>query len=188
MNPTTAPVELLERAVSYARGALCGVGLDLGRPTPCRQWDLRQLLDHMDDSLDSFLQASGGAVSLAPVPSATTDLAGPERVGVLQRKACALIGAWVTSDPPRVRLGEAELAPRTVLLAGAVEIAVHGWDVATTTGQGPALPEALAEDLHECAEAIVSPADRGVRFADPLPVSPACGPADRLLAFLGRAR
>ena len=70
--------------------------------------------------------------------------------------------------------------------AGAIEVAVHGWDVAVACGQQRPLPEQLAEELLDCSLLLVLPADRPVRFAAPVEVSPWSTAGDRLLAFLGR--
>jgi len=48
-------LELLERALGYTRGALATVGADRSGPTPCAGWSLADLLCHMDDGLDAFL-------------------------------------------------------------------------------------------------------------------------------------
>ena len=62
-------VELLERSLAYTRVALAGVTeAQLANPTPCRDWTLRDLLAHMDDSLDAFAEAAGGSVALTPTP------------------------------------------------------------------------------------------------------------------------
>jgi len=82
---------LLERAVSYTLGAIHLVTVDaLAWATPCRAWDLRALLDHLDDSLVTLI----GAVSVASPVRA--ELAHPRdgdpRVTVREH-ACELIGA-----------------------------------------------------------------------------------------------
>lgn len=195
MSASTDPVELLERAVSYTRGALMGVGADLTVPTPCRRWDLGQLLDHMADGLDAFVEASSGFVdiSVTPRPAAGSPPgSAANRVGDLQASACALLAAWTADAAPtgtgeRVRLGDAALHAEILLRAGALEIAVHGWDVAAATGRRTPIPDALAAGLLPNAELLVSSADRGVRFADPVRVDPECAPGRRLLGFVGRA-
>ncbi|MFE7276387.1 hypothetical protein [Streptomyces sp. NPDC057623] len=69
---------------------------------------------------------------------------------------------------------------------GAVEIAVHGWDVAQAGGRPRTIPVALAADLLAVGRRVVAEEDRGVRFAAPVEV-PARARADvLLLAFLGR--
>ena len=174
-------VELLERSLGYTRMALAGVtDASLANPTPCRDWTLCDLLAHMDDSLDAFTEAAGGSVALTPTR------AGPPVV-VLQQKACALLGLWSGESPSGVRVGGVDLATDLLVATAALEITVHGWDVAQATGAGTPIPEELARHLLPIAHGTVSEEDRGIRFAPALP-EPVEATADvRLRAFLGRA-
>jgi len=174
-------VELLERSLGYTRVALAGVTeARLAAPTPCRNWTLRDLLAHMDDSLDAFTEAAGGSVALTGAPSAP-------RVMVLQQKACALMGLWSGPGPAGIRVGELDLATDLLVATAALEITVHGWDVAQATGERTPIPEELARQLLPIAHHTVTGIDRGVRFAEALP-EPAGATSDvRLRAFLGRA-
>jgi uncharacterized protein (TIGR03086 family) len=173
-------VELLERSLGYTRVALCGVSeAPLAAPTPCRDWTLRDLLAHMDDSLDAFTDAAGGSVALTPTR------VGPPVV-VLQQKACALLGLWSGAGPSGVRVGGVDLATELLVATAALEITVHGWDVAQATGARTPIPEELARHLLAIAHSTVSEEDRGTRFASALP-DPIEATADvRLRAFLGR--
>jgi uncharacterized protein (TIGR03086 family) len=77
--------------------------------------------------------------------------------------------------------------PSTLLACtGALEISVHGWDVARACGHDRPLPVPLAVDLLSVAPLLVDDADRPGRFAGPVDVPPSAGAGDRLLAFLGR--
>lgn len=180
-------VELLERALAYTRGVLCRVTeRDLDRPTPCTRWDLDALLDHMDDSLDAFAEGAFGAVDTVDVWLPRPPGLG-RRVGVLQAKACALLGAWSAPDrPAAVHVGGQPVDVGVVALAAALEITVHGWDVAATTRRGAPIPVALARRLLAPAVSLVDPADRGVRFGPPLLTTPRGADDERLLAHLGR--
>lgn len=177
-----AAIELLDRALAYTRGALATVRVEhLGRRTPCARWDLDALLAHMDDALDAFTEGAAGEVRV--------DVRGPvaTRVGVLQVKACALLGAW--SDPAaarRSRVGDAGLDATHLALAAALEITVHGWDVAQTTGARTSVPDDLATRLLPVAATLVGGTGRRPSFADPAlpPIEATAG--ERLVAFLGR--
>ncbi|WP_158726598.1 maleylpyruvate isomerase N-terminal domain-containing protein [Tomitella fengzijianii] len=185
----TEPVALLERAVSYTRGALQSAGDDPSAPTPCSEWNLGRLLEHMSDALDAFIEASAGVVDIHPRAGCGGDAAGPvgARVEALRCKACDLLGAWSAAGTRNVRLADADLDPGLLLRAGALEIAVHGHDVAATGPPGPALPEPLARDLLPTARLLVTPGDRGVRFGPQLrPATSA--PSAVLLGFLGRTQ
>ena len=173
-------VELLERSLGYTRVALAGVTeARLAAPTPCRDWTLRDLLAHMEDSLDAFTEAAGGSVALRPTR------AGP-RVVVLQQKACALLGLWSRARPSGVRVGGVDLATDLLVATAALEITVHGWDVAQATGAATPIPDDLARHLLPVAHGTVSPEDRGIRFAAALPDLVEATADVRLRAFLGR--
>ena len=70
--------------------------------------------------------------------------------------------------------------------AGALEIAVHGWDVARACGEDRPIPAELAEQLLDLLPVLVTDADRVERFAAPIAVPPSAGPGDQLVARLGR--
>lgn len=183
--PLPVSVDLLERAVGVARAALGGVTPELlGRPTPCASFTLQDLLDHMADSLDAVIEAADlGAVGLVPFPPS-----GVATVDRLRGRACALLGAWspVVRDH-RVEVGEHGLGASYVALTGALEIAVHGWDVSQATGVRTPLPLSLAAELLPHVDVVVTDADRPERFAPALDV-PMGDASDRLLARLGRRR
>lgn len=174
-------VELLDRALAYTRVALADVTDEaLGRPTPCSAWLLGRLLSHMEDALDAFLEAASGSVRVDPPGAASS------RVGVLREKACTLLGAWTRATPAGVIVGDRGLDSPLLVETAALEIAVHGWDVAQATGRASRIPEDLAAGLLVVARRVVDAADRGTRFGQPVP-GPENQPSDaQLLAFLGR--
>jgi uncharacterized protein (TIGR03086 family) len=179
--------ELLERAVGYTRTSLQLVAhADLTAPTPCSRWDLLALLRHMNDALAAFTEAAAiGYVDLVPVRG--TD-PGAELVERLKGRACALLAAWAHHPGPgRVAVADRELRSDLLAAAGALEIAVHGWDVARACGVDRPLPPALALELLDVVPLLVRDGDRPHRFAEPVDVPPHASPGTRLLAALGRA-
>jgi uncharacterized protein (TIGR03086 family) len=176
-------IGLLERAITYAMGTLHGVtDADLAASTPCAHWDLGALLGHLDDSLLALREAAdAGRVSLAGEPEPA------DPVAAVRAHARELLGAWTapaaTGD---VDLADLTLTTGIVTTTGALEIAVHGWDVAVARGHCRPLPDALATDLLELCHLLVTDADRPARFAAPIPLPRGASAGDRLLAFLGR--
>jgi len=73
-----------------------------------------------------------------------------------------------------------------VTSAGAIDVAVHGWDVARACGSTQPIPEQLAQDMLEISPLLVTRDDRPERFAAPIPVPPQASASDRLVAYLGR--
>jgi uncharacterized protein (TIGR03086 family) len=173
-------LELLERALGYTRVALSTVGPDRSGPTPCAGWSLADLLTHMDDGLDAFLEAAGGAVRVEVPRGPAGNLA------ALQSKACRLLGVWGNQSPPTVVVGDRQLPAGLFVSAAALEITVHGWDVGQATGAGRELPDDLARALMPVAQAVVTPEDRPQRFAPPVRTGPEAGSSEVLLGFLGR--
>ena len=163
-------ISLLERALGYTRDRLLGVTAGrLGDPTPCVGWDLHDLLVHMDDSLDAFLEAAGGEVGAAaasgrgraPPTSAPGSRSRPAR--------------WPTSGGPRsatarqvVEVGGHRVPAVLLVNTAALEITVHGWDVGQATGDPERIPADLARHLHPVALGVVARADRGIRFGPPV--------------------
>jgi uncharacterized protein (TIGR03086 family) len=180
-------VELLERAINYTLGSLHTVTPEaLPHPTPCRDWDLRTLLDHLNDSLMALNEAVGtGSVDL----DATVDDSDPsiDPVMRLRNLASQLLGAWANTDRHHtVSIAHHPLTAGIVTSTGAIEVAVHGWDVARACGWRRPIPPSLAEEMLDLAPLFVTGTDRPTRFAAPVAVPPTAGPGDRLVAFLGR--
>lgn len=189
-------VELLDRALAYSRGTLASVCEDrLGLATPCAAWDLGQLLAHMEDALDAFSEGARGAIAPSDAPSdaprdAPSDapgepVPGDVRIRSVQQKAAALLGAWSVATPAQVRLGEHLIDSSVVALSAALEITVHGWDVARSTGLGTPIPDDLAHQLMPVALALIDDTDRQHRFARSCTRESRLA-SDLLLAFLGR--
>jgi uncharacterized protein (TIGR03086 family) len=182
---TLRSVALLERAIGYTRSALSLVQEHLlDDPTPCEDWDLRALLEHMDDSLAAFTEAAAvGRVDLEPLRHAPDAV---RLVGSLRLRACDALGAWTNTDGDEpVLVGATPLDASVLAAVGALEIAVHGWDVCRACGVDQPIPPSLAEALLGVAVDVVGGGDRTERFG-PARQTDSADPAERLLAFLGR--
>ena len=114
--------------------------------------------------------------------------AGPavEMVAALRRRGCQVLGAWAGASDDEVSVGGCRLAAGIVTSAGAVEVAIHGWDVAQACGRHWPIPPQLADELLWISPLLVTEGDRPRGFAAPVAVPPHAGPGDRLVAFLGR--
>lgn len=182
-------VELLERAIGYTRASLVLVTeADLARRTPCREWVLHDLLTHMDDSLDAMAVAAQAA-SLSLVPARPPGM-GSDLLDSICQRARGLLAHWHPGDDVPdgpVGLGDLSLSRELLGAVGALEIALHGWDVAESIGCPRSIPPGLAMDLWPVARDHITDADRPSRFGQSVEVSDWATPAARLLAHAGRS-
>ena len=83
-------------------------------------------------------------------------------------------------------IGDRWLPASMTAVAGALEITVHGWDIAASCGKPRPVPPGLAAVLLPVAPLLVTPATRRGLFADPVRLPGRPVPGDQLVAFLGR--
>jgi uncharacterized protein (TIGR03086 family) len=180
--------DLLEIAIGYAVGSLsCVTQGSLSYPTPCAAWDLGALLEHVSDSLAALHNAiATGWVSLdvlarAPVSSAD------DLVTTLRTRAGRLLAASAAGGEDRaVAIAGRRLTGRQVTAVGALEITVHGWDIAEACRCPRPIPPALATSILAVIPLVVTQVTRNVQFAGAIPAARQACPSDRLVALLGR--
>ena len=189
-------VTLLASAISYALGACVQVARrEMTLPTPCTDWDLKALLAHLAASmadLESALRT--GHLDPEPDDPATPDpddptipaLDGEEPVELLRDRAANLLFACYAHHGPDqfVLVGDMPLPAEIVTCTGAVEIAVHGWDVRAARGRGGPIPSALATRMLRLSPLLVT--GREGLFGTPVQVPAQASPGDQLVAYLGR--
>ena len=149
-------------------------------PTPCADWAVRDLADHIVDG-NAWVQGLAGREP-APAPD---DLADAVR-------ASADAAHEVFSAPDGLtRMFELPFA--TMPGAGFVgmrasDVFTHAWDLAKATGQSTDLDPALAAEALEAARSRIQPAMRGPGrpFEAEQPCPEGRPIADQLAAFLGR--
>ena len=187
MAPLTRGLELLGWAVSYAlASARLATPQRLPGPTPCAGWDLGLLLHHVSDSVGVLHEAvTTGCIGSGP--PAEDENPGPDVVSGLYRRA-RLLAACAPAAPAGhlVTIGDRELPAKMAVAAGAIEIAVHGWDISVACGSRRPVPPHLAALLLPIAPLFITPGARAGLFADPVPVPGRACPGDQLVAFLGR--
>jgi uncharacterized protein (TIGR03086 family) len=179
------PIERIERATAVASEKVKGVTAgDMAKSTPCSEFDVHALLNHMLGGLTMLTAAAEGGKAAMPEgdqvgsdPATTYDqrrtalLAALRNPGVLDRNWEMPFG----SLPGQMMAGIAFMEHLT-----------HAWDVAKASGQDTTLPVDL---VAECMQ-LVTPMDAMLRMPG------VCGPAvsvaatatgqDKFIAFMGR--
>jgi uncharacterized protein (TIGR03086 family) len=154
---------------------------DLDRPTPCAGFTVRGVLEHMIGGATAFAAAYRGdaagtpelADPIAGVGSALSDLASSiSAPGALARTIQAPFGEV-----------DGESFARFVVLDGLV----HGWDLATATGQPYDPPDELVAAVADFAEQTLDPLRDGETFAAAVEPPDEASPIERLAAYTGRS-
>ena len=193
-SPLASATGLLAGAISYALSvcALVRQG-EMALPTPCAEWDLSMLLGHLSDSMADLETAiRTGHLDLNwPADRADAGRAGGDPVEVLRDRAAQLLcSSYCYAGPERlVAVADLPLPAGLVACTGAVEIAVHGWDVSAARGRAGRggtrpIPAALATRMLRLCPLLV--AGREGLFDVPVEVTAQASPGDRLVGYLGR--
>lgn len=161
----------------------------LANPTPCTDYDVRALLNHLLFWGPSLVGAA--RKELVPPPAAgesevdLTDDWATALAAYAQRLAAAWgePGAWAGVTHMG---GPMELPAELVGGMVAGEIVVHGWDLARATGQRPEWDEDLAVYAHdEVARSVELGREMGIYGAE-VTVAAEAFTMDKLLALSGR--
>ena len=183
-GPEAPPADELAAAEATLRvlqQAVHGIATDdLAKPTPCREFDVAALTDHLLNSITSIGSVAGAeSPRRDPADSVERQLIAAARPALDAWHRRGLDGT--------VPFGPAE-APAAVM-AGilSLEFLVHAWDYATAIGRPIRAPESLSQYVIGLAERVITPATRGrAGFDDPVEVPDDADPLDRLVALTGR--
>jgi len=182
---TTKTSELLAVAAPRTVAVVRGISDDqLDLPTPCPEYTVRGLLNHLFDVVVNFQElARRGEVDWSGKTDHVTegwrDRFAAETVRLIEAWSdpAALAGVSPGMGLPQETVGDMALA----------DLTVHGWDLARATGQPgvPAEPAVLAA-LHGFMDRMGETGQRMGAFGEPVPIAPDAAELDRLLGRTGR--
>ncbi|MFF7457343.1 TIGR03086 family metal-binding protein [Kitasatospora sp. NPDC008115] len=161
----------------------------LDRPTPCTEYDLRALLDHVVGGVHRLAYTGEGGLS-NDVAAATGGVPDDGWPAALGRARARVTTAWAEDAkldrPTSVPWGE--LSGREAVGSYVLETVIHSWDVARALGTDHTLDEALGEAALAIALAMMPAEPRGgaVPFGPVQPVPAGAGAYTRLAAHSGR--
>jgi uncharacterized protein (TIGR03086 family) len=153
---------------------------ELDNPTPCANFTVRGVLEHMISGATAFTAAFRDVEPSTPDPTDVLAGFGPALSGLVE--AIHQPGALErTVQAPFGDVPGATFA-RFVVLDGLV----HGWDLATATAQAYEPPDALVADVESFAREALAPMRDGDTFAAAVEPPESATPIERLAAFTGR--
>jgi uncharacterized protein (TIGR03086 family) len=156
--------------------------------TPCPEWDARGLVSHLvsgnlwaaelgtggtiegiGERLDGDLLGADPAAAYAASARAASDVF--HRPGALDAPCAVSYGPVAGSVYAGHRF---------------IDVLIHGWDLATATGQDAALDDELVEACRQIAAPQIELLQTSGAFAGNVPIPAEAGAQTRLLAMLGR--
>jgi uncharacterized protein (TIGR03086 family) len=187
------PAAELGEALELAGRLVAGVKPDQWElPTPCTEWNVRQLVDHLVSGhqlVARVLRGEPFEQAVAATRSAGGDRLGDDPVAAYDASARDVLAAFtapgVLERLVRVPFGTVPGAVARHLRI--VECLVHGWDLATALGVPFDPPASLVEQEIAFSGPLVGqvPPERHV-FAPSRAVAEGAPPIERLAALLGR--
>jgi uncharacterized protein (TIGR03086 family) len=180
--------ELLSAVLADLAEVVGGISpAQLHDPTPCADYDVAQLRDHVLGWLTTFADGFADPDGQAPAsPSKATELEPEKEVTAAAGRMDQALRAGAASRP--LRLGDSAMPGDMALGMILWEYQMHGWDLARATSQSWSPPEAAAEESLEFAPGMLT-ADyqgEGKAFAPRVPVPESAPAFDRLLGLSGR--
>jgi uncharacterized protein (TIGR03086 family) len=180
---------------SYENAAVIvsGIGAaDLSQPTPCPNYDVASLVDHIVEA--GHRAAALGRGEVPPPGDGSQHVELSDAPGQLRHAAADAAQAW--DDDSRLSStftmpwGE-EYTGATLVDMYLAELAAHAWDLARATGQIDELDPSVAVTALEGARAMIKPEYRdllepGSPFGEEVPPPPGADDWERLAAFMGR--
>ena len=170
-------LDLYARASDWTLGKVPGATARLDAETPCDDWTVRNLMDHMLDTQRYFAAAAQGEDASPPSPEPPT-LLSDDPVSDFERARAEMLRVF----------GEDGVIQKTGPSLGIAfgDQLLHGWDLARATGQDATMPADLADAAYTMIHGRFTDDQRKGLFKPEIPVGPDASAQDRLLAYTGR--
>ncbi|KZS62002.1 TIGR03086 family metal-binding protein [Mycobacterium ostraviense] len=177
------PLVAHQRAQDAFAGVLANVSADQYRaPTPCSEWTVRDLIEHVISGNEHVGQWAQHPVE---PPARPDDILAAHRTAAA---AAQEIFAAPSGMSTTFKLPFGEIPGQVFIGMRTSDVLTHAWDLASATGQSTELDPELATEQLGAVRGFVGPQFRGPGkpFAEEQPCSSERAPADQLAAFLGR--
>jgi uncharacterized protein (TIGR03086 family) len=182
-DTTTSPDQLVQQFEQLIAGVR---DEQWGAPTPCTDWNVRNLVNHVARGNRLFATALRGE---PPPPAEPADVLGDDPVAAYRAASAEMLDAL---RQPGAMQGTVTVPFGTVPAGVAVhlrntELLVHGWDLARATGQAVEFPNDVVEQEMQFSRGALSQIPPGrTPFGPSQPVADGAPAIDRLAALLGR--
>jgi uncharacterized protein (TIGR03086 family) len=180
-------IDNFERATAWTSAKVAGAADQLDASTPCAEWNVKRLLDHMLFVQQMFAAApSGGTV--APPAGPPPELLGHDPAGEYEEARKKTIHAFSQPGVIDGMLNEGQRPAAVMLGIAFCDQLVHGWDLAKATGQDTTMPPDLAAAAWQFLNGSIPDERRGPgnNFEAAVAVPENASDQDKLVAYCGR--
>jgi uncharacterized protein (TIGR03086 family) len=170
-------LELYGRASEWTIGKVAGAAAQLETATPCDEWNVRELMNHMLDTQHYFIGTARGEDVSPPSPN-PPDLLGENPVADFE-------GARADTLRTFGQGGVIEQTGPSLGIAFSDQL-LHGWDLARATEQDATMPDGLPEAAYETIHGRFTDEQRKGVFKPEIAIASSASAPDKLLAYTGR--
>ena len=179
----------MEASIAQTRPIVAAIEPDqYDLPTPCPEWDVRGLLNHL---LGVFVMWEGLPAGAPDLTALSTQHINGEALAAYDRLAGAALTAWqadgVVENPVSFPGHDLPGPFAARMLLG--DVVLHGWDLAQATGQDVEWNEEIATDLlewHQQAQETFPPDLRAQVFGPDVQCADDADAMTQLVAVSGR--
>ena len=176
----------IDQGLAFFGGLVKGVKDDQwSSPTPCEDWDARQLVRHVHGVIVKATAAADGTTS---APDEDGEAEDAELVASWEEAASSFRSAVAAADlSAEIDSGLGKQPLALLLTFPTFDLFLHGWDLGRATGQPVQIPDDVVEWIEGTMNQFLTDEMRGSEtFGPQQPVPPGADATARLMAFTGR--
>ena len=171
-------LDLYDRGSTWTATKVKGAAGQLDAQTPCEEWKVRDVVNHLLDTSRYFEEAAAGKDASPPAETPPDALQGGDPVAAHEKARQSILRAY--REP-----GVIEKTGPSLAIAFCDQL-LHGWDIAKGTGQDATIPDDLAEAAFGALNGRLNDDNRGNGFKPEVNVPESASTQDKLLAYVGR--
>ena len=189
------PVEMLRKTTLRVREVVAGVEQSQAQaPTPCSEWDVRSLLNHLIGGLE-FTAGSiaGNPPNIRPADADSSYIDEPDVAVLIEAYHTLLDRVLQSANEPGALDGIVstpyfgEMPVSQIFIGTTMDQFIHGWDLAKATGQDTTLDTDLVEFAYGMLSSGFANMGRQAGFIGPeIAVPDDASPQDKLISYMGR--
>jgi uncharacterized protein (TIGR03086 family) len=171
-------LDLYDRGSSWTASKVKGAADQLDAQTPCEQWKVRDVVNHLLDTSRYFEETAAGKDASPPADTPPDVLRGGDPIAAHEKSRQSLLATY--RQP-----GVIDKTGPSLAIAFCDQV-LHGWDIAKGTGQDATIPDDLAEAAFGALNGRLTDENRGNGFKPEIKMPDTAPTRDKLLAYVGR--